>query len=194
MPASDAWIGVRGEGMKLSRRTMLGLGLGGAAMLACGGLALRGSRLRKPGRTLQTLDETEFSVLAAIADRVNPGGDGFPAASELGVAEAIDAVLATAHPGIAMEIKQALLLVENALAAFLFDGRYDTFTASPPELQDQIWADWAASGLETRRAVYKALTALCTATYWANEGLWEAVGYPGPPDVSAITTAIGAER
>jgi len=173
---------------------MLGLGLGGAALLACGGLALRGSRLRAPRTTLQVFSETEYSVLAAIADRVNPGGDGFPPARDLDVAEKIDALLATAHPGIGGEIKQALLLVENALAAFVFDQRYETFTASPPELQDRIWADWAASSIETRRSVYKALTALCTATYWSDASLWDKVGYPGPPDVSGLTSAIGADR
>ncbi|HJN74175.1 MAG TPA: hypothetical protein QGF58_09610 [Myxococcota bacterium] len=180
--------------MSLSRRSLLGLGLGGAALLACGGLALRGSRLRTPAHALKVLSETEYSVLAAIADRVAPSGEGFPPAHELEVAEHIDALLASAHPGIAMEIKQALLLVENALAALLFDGRYDTFTASPPEVQDQIWADWSDSSLETRRTVYKALTGLCTGTYWANESLWEGIGYPGPPDLSALTTAIGADR
>lgn len=180
--------------MNLSRRSLLGLGIAGSILLACGGLALRGTRLRKPEEPLRFLGETEFSVLAALADRVNPGGDGFPAAHELRVAEKIDAVLADAHPGIGMEIQQALLLLENALAALVFDGRYDTFTASPPELQDQIWADWAASSIETRRTVYKALNALCTATYWSDPVLWEGVGYPGPPDVSALTTAIGANR
>lgn len=182
--------------MEITRRHALGVGLLGGLALALGGvgLALKASKLRAPSRALLALTPTQFSTLAAICDRVNPGGQGFPSATELGVAEDIDLLLSTLHPGLAGEIQQALDLVENALANMVLEGSWETFTASPPEQQDLTWASWAASDLETRRTVYKALTGLATATYWANPRIWEQVGYGGPPDVSALPGAIGADR
>jgi hypothetical protein len=182
--------------MQITRRHALGVGLAGGALLALGGLglALKASRLREPKRPLLMLTPTQFSVIAAICERVNPGGDGFPPASELLVAEDIDVLLSTVHPGLAAELQQAMDLVENALANMVLEGNWETFTASPPEAQDAIWASWAASDLETRRTVYKALTGLATATYWANPKIWDAVGYAGPPDTSGLPPAIGAQR
>ncbi|MCP4806225.1 MAG: gluconate 2-dehydrogenase subunit 3 family protein [Proteobacteria bacterium] len=179
--------------MDLKRRTLLGLGLGGTVLLTLGVVGSTCGIAKTPSTPLKVLSDKQFSTLAAIAERVNPGGDGFPPASELGVAEAIDAVLATLHPGIASEIGQALMLVENAVAGLLFGGRLKAFTEHPPDVQEIVWAEWAESSLATRRTVYKALTGLCTATYWSNQELWESVGYPGPPDVSSLPTSIGEE-
>ena len=179
--------------MDLKRRTLLGLGIGGTALLALGVVGSRCGIAKTPARPLKALSPKQFSTLAAIAERVNPGGDGFPAASELEVAEKIDDVLSQVHPGIASEVGQALTLVENAVAGLIFGGRLKAFTEHPPDVQDLVWSEWAESGLETRRTVYKALTALCTATYWSDEALWELVGYPGPPDVSSLPTSAGEE-
>lgn len=177
--------------MDPTRRTILGLGLGGTALLTLGVVGSTRGIAKTPGRPLQVLSAKQFSTLAAIADRVTPGGDGFPPASELQVAEAIDDLLTTVHPGIAAEIGQALTLVENAVAGLIFGGRFKAFTEHPPDVQDVVWAEWGESSLETRRTVYKALTGLCTATYWSNEALWPLVGYPGPPDVSSLPTSRG---
>ncbi len=182
--------------MQITRRHALGLGLAGGALLALGGLglALKASRLRPPSRPLLVMTPAQFSVMAAISERVNPGGDGFPAASELSVAEDIDVLLSTLPPGLAAELQQAMDLVENALANMVLEGDWETFTGSPPERQDRVWASWASSDLETRRTVYKALTGLATATYWASPRIWEAVGYGGPPDTRGLPPAIGAQR
>ena len=126
--------------MQITRRHALGVGLLGGLALALGGvgLALKASKLREPRAPLLVMSPTQFSLMAAICERVNPGGGGFPAASELGVAEDIDLLLSTLHPGLAAELQQAMDLVENALANMVLEGEWETFTASPPELQDRI--------------------------------------------------------
>ena len=151
-------------------------------MLAAGGLGLglRSSLLRTPQSPLQALTERQYSVLAAIADRIHPGGDGWPNATDLQVAEKLDKLLASANPGIAKEFGMALLLVENALAGFLFGQGVTPFTRCPPEVQDEILASWQTSAISLRRTVFKGINGLCTATYWAAPELRERMGYPGP--------------
>lgn len=177
--------------MALDRRRFLALGVGGAAVLAVGGvgLSLQGTVPRAASGPLAALTPAQFSVLAAIADRLCPGGDGFPTAGELRVAEGVDALLATMHPAAAAELGQALLLVENALTGVVFDGRFVPFTAASPEAQDAALDGWRTSRIGLRRKVYKALRGLVISTYYANPAIAPLVGYPGPPDVSALIAA-----
>jgi hypothetical protein len=157
-------------------------GLGGALLLGAGGLSLglRGTSLRKPTHPLSVLDQKEYSILAALADRIGPANPPYPLASDLNVAERIDTLLKRLHPADVDELKQAISLLENAFFAFLFDGRIQTFTQSPPEVQDDILRQWRSSKLAVRRTVYKALHKLCTATYWSTPEAYEHSGYPSP--------------
>jgi hypothetical protein len=172
--------------MALSRRSFLGLGLVGAGLLALGGVGLRPTVLRAATKPLRALDERTFSVLAAFAERVAPGGGAFPAASGVQVAEKVDALLATCAPGMVAEIKQALLLFDNALAGLLLDQRPSTFTACDPATQDAILESWKSSRLDLRRRVYKALRGLCAGAYYGSPEVYAAIGYPGPPDYRAL--------
>lgn len=177
--------------MALTRRTLLTAGGAGAALLAVGGvgLGLRPSVLRPAPSGLSVLDPTAYSVLAAVADRVAPGDDVLPPASELGVAAAVDALLATMDPLAAQELVQALHLLENALAGFLLDGRTTTFTAASPAEQDRVLEAWRTSGIAVRRKAFKALRGLCASAYFANPATYAACGYPGPPDYRGLRAA-----
>ncbi|MCB9681636.1 MAG: gluconate 2-dehydrogenase subunit 3 family protein [Alphaproteobacteria bacterium] len=177
--------------MALTRRGLLGVGLGGAALLAVGGIgvALRPTVLREPAMPLQALSPRAFSVLAAVADRVCPGGDGAPTAAAVHVAEKVDALMATLPSAVAAELEQALMLLENALAGLVLDGRPRTFTASTPAQQDVILATWRDSSLQLRRQVYRAVRGLTAAAYHGSPETYASVGYPGPPDFSAFLAA-----
>lgn len=170
--------------MALSRRTILRYGLGGALLLSAGGvgLSLQPTRLRQPAGPLQVLDERTFSVLAAVADRITPGGGGLPPARELQVAEKVDALLARLHPADAGEMRQALLLLENALAGLVLDGRARPFTRLEPEEQDEVLRSWQHSRLHLRRTAWAAIHGLCAAAYYASPAIHPLLGYPGPPD------------
>lgn len=168
--------------MKLTRRSALGLGLGGLAALTLGGIGVSLSRTapRAPRAPLQALNAQQFAVLAAVADRIVPGDDKFPSAWALRVPEKIDANLAQAEPGLAVELGMGLLLLENAVAAFALDGELSTFTRLDAAGQDATLRRWQESPLQLRRTIYKALNGLCTATYWSSPEIWPLVGYPGP--------------
>ena len=169
--------------MWITRRTLLRYGLVGSVLLAGGALlSTRPTLLRAPGGRLLALDERSFSVLAAVADRVAPGGGAFPSATRIRVAEKVDALLATGDPAQAAEVRQVLLLLDNALVGLLLEGRPRTFTSLDPEAQDRVLIAWRDSRLALRRTAYKALVGLCSAAYYASEEVWPAIGYPGPPD------------
>lgn len=172
--------------MALTRRSFLGLGLVGAGLLALGGIGLRPTVLRAASQPLLALDARTFSVLAAFAERVAPGGGAFPAASGVKVAEKVDLLLSTCAPEMVGEIKQALLLFDNALAGLVLDQRPSTFTSCDPATQDAILESWRTSRLDLRRRVYKALRGLCAGAYYGSPEVYSAIGYPGPPDFRAL--------
>lgn len=171
--------------MAITRRTLLKIGAATATgVVAAGGfLLLRPTILRTPRTALRVLSEKEFSVLAAVADRICPANPPFPSAWSMQVPEKIDALLATGHPATASEVKQALQLLESAAAGMVMGGRTTTFTGSSAAEQDAILAEWRSSSLQVRRIAYKALNGLVSATYWAtpDRDFMGLVGYPGPP-------------
>jgi hypothetical protein len=166
----------------MQRRTFLKIGLGAVGAAAAGGavLAFRPTVLRTPRVALQVLSEKEFSVLAAIADRISPARPPLPSAWEVRVPEKIDALLATSDPAMVAEIQQVLGLIESAAAGMLLDGRTSTFTGSAPAEQDRVLAAWRSSDLQVRRIAFRALNGLCGASYWSDPAVYRHIGYPGP--------------
>jgi hypothetical protein len=171
--------------MAPTRRQILTGGLLGAAALAVGGiggaaaLGLRPGILRAPPRPPQVLDPAEYSVMAAVADRM-VRGEGLDAEA-LEVALRVDDILATLHPAAVAEIRQVLVLLENALAGFLLEGRTVPFTAAPPAVQDRVLAGWAEARIPVFRTAYRGLHGLCMAAAWSRQDLYALVDYPGPP-------------
>jgi hypothetical protein len=174
--------------MAITRRTILKYGLGGATLLAAGGigLGLQPTVLRAPSKPLKALDETEYSILAAVADRVCPHQDGQPTATDLDIAGQVDHLLSTLDPGTSTELRSVLRLLENAVPGILFDGRISTFTASSAETQDATLRSWQHSRILLRRSAYKAIRNLCAASYYSDPRTYPFAGYPGPPQLSTI--------
>jgi len=174
--------------MKTSRRHLLKVGLGGAGLLAVGGLGLsmQSSVLREPGRALLVLDTLEYSVLSAVAERICPAGDGFPSAASLDVAAGIDAFVSLLDPAAGAELKSLLRLLENGVAGLLLDGRPRPFTACSPEVQDATLHAWQHSRIGLRRSGMKVLRGFCSSTYYSDPRVYSHVGYPGPPDFSSF--------
>ena len=171
--------------MKWSRRRLIKTGLGGSLLLSIGGIGLsaQSTRIREPTTPLQALDPVGYSIMAAVADRIVPNGAQYPSASDVGVAEKIDALLATMHPGVGEELQEALKLIENATVGLLLDGRTTPFTASTPEVQDETLHSWQHSRIPVRKTAYRALQKLCTSVYWSDPQTFALCGYPGPPNL-----------
>ena len=168
----------------MKRRRFLQIGFGGAVLLSLGGvgLALQETMMRVPARPLQVFGPRAFSVLAAIADRIAPGGRGLPSASELQVAETIDSLFVSLHPADAADLEKVLLVIENGLVGAILDGQPRPFTARSPEDQDATLEGLRSSALPLRRTMWKAVSGLITGTYWATDRTWAHAHYGGPPD------------
>src|SRR5262249_43991203 len=133
--------GIRAS-MPEGRRGLLRKTLAGAVLLVAAGavpVALRRTRLRTPRKPLSFFSEAEYSIWAAVADRVlardaSPAteeGDGAlqaalrgerrpaaPSPSEIDVAGKADAFLALLSEADARDLKRLLALFDNALFNF----------------------------------------------------------------------------
>mgnify|MGYP002636348239 CR=1 FL=1 len=165
-----------------NRRTILKAGLLGSALLAAGGigLALRKGEPREPAGALLCLDARAFSTLAAAAEVLVPGGDGFPAPGEVQVAEKIDIFLSDCHPGVQQEVQQLLALLENAFAGLLLDGRMECFSACDRPTRERVLASWQTARNPLLRSAFKALHGFCSGTYWSSPQVSALAGYSGP--------------
>ncbi len=166
-----------------NRRTVLKYGVGGAVFLAAGGIgvSLQSTRMRPIPNGLKVLSAREFSILSAVADRVCPSHQGSPSASDVGVPQAVDGLVAGLHPADIAEFKQALAIVENALVNAVFMGQPRPFTQLSADDQDQVLTDWKTSRLAVRRKAYKSLNGLCSGAYFGTTAGETLSGYPGPP-------------
>lgn len=167
--------------MALSRRTLL---LSGSALLVvgAGGLALWPGQTLTPRGQLRALDARTWSVLATVAQAMCPGGDGLPSADELDIATALDLTISTLHDADQAELKQGLLLLDNALPGLLLDGRPTPFSRADVKARAATLLAWRTSRIGLRRQVYKALRGLVMAAYWGHPRVFAGSGYPGPPD------------
>jgi hypothetical protein len=166
-----------------TRRQFLASGAIATALVGVSGLTLglRATVVEEPVHPLQVLSRVEYSVLMAVAVRLCPGAAGLPGARELQVGHKVDALLAKLHPATGAEVKDLLMLFENALVGLFLDGRVTTFTGASLRTQDRVLDNWRTSRLLVRRQGFQALAGLINASYWSDPAVYAFVGYPGPP-------------
>jgi hypothetical protein len=97
------------------------------------------------------------------------------------VAGKADAFLAPVDAASAKELKQLLLLFDNALFSVATGGPPRPFTRMSPQEQDAHIDRWATSRMAVRRTGFQALKRLTAAMYYAEPSTYASVGYPGPP-------------
>lgn len=189
-----------------TRRGLLKKTLGGAALLAAAGavpVALRKTKLREVPGTLQFFSAAEYSIWAAVAERVlaqeataatrEPSGDAAeallqaehrpaaPSPAQIDVAGKADAFLAPLPHSDAKDLKQLLALFDNALFSFVTGGPPRPFTQLDAAGQDAHLKAWQTSRLAIRRTGFQAMKRLCCAIYFAAPASFASMGYPGPP-------------
>jgi hypothetical protein len=155
-------------------------------LLAGGGVFLAAWPTRRtfqPKRELKVFSAREFAVIAAIADRTV----GAPNKDPVEIAHAVDIGVSCNPPDMQKELKQLVILFENALTGLLLDGHLGAFTGLPPEHQDRVLEHWRDSSVAVRRTGYAALRKLTQAGHYSNPASWSQVGYNGPPQISQPT-------
>src|SRR5712671_2692402 len=193
-----------------TRRGFLKKTVAGAALLAAAGavpVALRKTRLRTAPHPLRFFTAAEYSVFAAVADRVLARGTAdvpaelagvlrarpaAPAPEAVDVAGKADAFLAPLDAQSAKDLKQLLALFDNALFSLATGGPPRPFTRMSPAEQDAHLERWATSRMAVRRTGFQALKRLSAAVYYGAPATYASVGYPGPPD--ELVRTVNASR
>ena len=166
------------------RRGFLKKGLFGGLLLALGGggwlFTRKGVEVPVPGE-VKNLSPAEYAVMWALVQRFVPSRPGFPTGEAVQAGVGCDRVIGLMEEVTRGEIKQLLMLFENALPNFLFGGRTVPFTQLSANEQDVVLEEWRDSALTLRRTGYQALRGIVMAAYYAQKAVWPAVGYAGPP-------------
>src|SRR5215213_1663714 len=127
-------------------------------------------------------------ALDAICDTFAPGGDGLPSATELGVPEALLA-LVERNPRAAerRQVTQLLGLWDARLLCAIAGGGWGRFTTLSQAGRERVLLSWADSRVPQRRAAFQALRRGALLLYYMLPGLegarspvWDAIGYAGP--------------
>lgn len=170
-------------GRRDTRRGFLKKGLFGGLALALfgsGWLALRRSAQVRLPEGLQVLDAQSYALMQALLQRLVPRRQGFPDPEELGTVRAIDRILTQLDDSARHELKQLMVLFENALPGFLFGGRTQPYTQLSVDDQERVLTEWRDSRIMLKRSGYNALRTLVMSAYYGNPAVWPALGYPGP--------------
>lgn len=180
-----------------SRRALLKGGLASLALLGLSGtgIALRGTRLRPlPADGLMVFSPAEYSILAAVAERVcPPPDDKTPSATQIDVARIADRFLVAAEDDVVDGVKSALHILENALTGALFFERVTPFTALSPADQDRTLLAFQRSRVKVRQSIFRALVGMCASLYSGDPRTFPSVGYPGPPNPQAMRQTYAAQ-
>lgn len=157
-------------------RAAFGLGAGAIATT----LPLAGCRrpdYPQPPYAAQLFTPKELAVLEAASRRLLPAGEGRLGGGEVGVAQAADALLASANPRLQADLKQLLNTFEDQTWLAL---RFQAFTAMSPEAQDAYLRAWIDSPLGVMRQGAVALNKLSGMLFYMEPRSWKQIGYPGP--------------
>jgi hypothetical protein len=164
----------------MQRRSLLRLGLGGAALLTLvgGGLALM-----QPGLRHGRLTPAGRAFFAAVARAVLDGALPVQPLEQRAVLDAhldrLDGTLAGLAPHARSEVSQLVALLNAAPGRIALSGlRHDWAVARVHDVQVALQA-MRVSTLMVRQQAYHALRDLTNAAYFADPGTWRLLGYPG---------------
>jgi hypothetical protein len=196
-----------------SRRGLLKKTIGGAVLLGAAAavpVALRKTKLRERVPQLKFFSPAEYSIWAAVAERVlatdvtpataeearlvgSAERPAAPSPAQIDVAGKADAFLSPLPAGDAKDLKQLLALFDNALFSFATFGPATPFTQMNAAQQDAHLRAWQTSRLAIRRTGFQAMKRLCAAIYFGSPETFASVGYPGPP-YELVKTVLEAKR
>jgi hypothetical protein len=164
--------------MQLTRRMAL-FGLGGTAVLACGG-GLSWFRLGyslPPGDVPIGLTTKQLCVVRAIVEALLPADGDLPDGISLGVHQRIDEEVWAAATGTGEDLRSAISLIEHLPPMYGFPGRFTRLSLEDRFAYYQQLL-LARPGPVVQSAV--AIKQLCSMFYWSHPKTWPSIGYDGP--------------
>lgn len=164
--------------MELSRRVAL-FGLGGAALLTCGGglsWVSLGYGLPQGARPIG-LTLKQLCIVVAIVEALLPADGDLPSGTSLGVHQRIDEEVWSASAGLADDLRSAIGIIEHLPPLYGFYGR---FTRLSVEDRLACFDMLLRAGPTPIVQSAVALKQLCSFFYWSHETTWQAISYDGP--------------
>ena len=166
----------------LQRRTLLGLGLAGSALVAlsAGGIAWMHEPAWRDGRLLPAGERVLAAVARAVLDGHLPDEPRAQAQAIEQHLQRMNALLHHLPPHTQAEVAELLALLalpptRLALASLATPWE----AASVAQVQDAL-RGLRASSLQLRRQIYTALRDLTRGAYFADASTWTQMRYPGP--------------
>ncbi len=169
----------------MQRRTLLGLGIAGAAALALagGGAALWHAPALRDGTLLPAGRTVLQAVARAVLDGSLPGQEGASRSALDAHLQRMQATLAALPPATQREMDDLLSLLAIAPGRLALGGLGKPWAeASVAELQEAL-RSMLESSFALRRQAYHALRDLTHAAYFADRSTWPLLGYPGPLNI-----------
>jgi hypothetical protein len=169
----------------MQRRTLLQLGLGGAAVLALagGGLALLQPGVRD-GRLTPAARNLFAAVGRAVLDGRLPAETAARDATMAAHLDRLDATVAGFPPALRSELSDLVALLSAVPGRLALAGLRTAWSeASVAEVQSAL-QQMRMSSLALRQQAYHALRDLTLAAYYADAATWPQLGYPGPNPVA----------
>ena len=166
------------------RRRFLKFGVAGALLLAAAGAARTQPSYRAAGAgdTFQVLREADREVLAAIAPAILAGtpATGPNLAAAIG---SVDRAVAGLPPHLQEEVRQLLALLASWPGRRWVAGVGAPWREASVAEVSAFLERWRFSRWALLQQGYHALHDLVLAAWYARPDSWEAIGYPGPPEV-----------
>lgn len=170
-----------------TRRQFIKVGIAGAAVLAATRWFEGSQTATATG--FRVLDAGTAAVMSAFVPVVLAGS--IPEESQARaraireVVEAFDRAVAGLSPAVQQEIDQLFSVLRFAPVRIVLTGLWEPVESSSPEEIAAFLTRWRHSRFGIQRAGYQALTQLVQASWYDNPASWAAIGYPGPPALSA---------
>lgn len=165
--------------MSVTRRRLLSFGLGGAAMLAAGGVWswFRGGYSVPPGDVPVALTVKELAIVRAIVEALHPADGDLPSGLSIGVHLRIDEEVWSANDHARADLKAAIGVLEHVPLLFGWGGR---LTHLPPADRVAFLVEVMATGPGPIGRAATAIKQLCSLFYYSHPATWAAIGYDGP--------------
>jgi hypothetical protein len=171
----------------MQRRTLLGLGVAGAAALALagGGAALLLSTPSwRDGQLLPAGQRVLRAVARAVLDGSLPGDAALQSAALDAHLTRMDATLGAMSPATQGEVADLLTVLAAAPGRLALTGLSQPWDDAPVAAVQRALQTMRLSTLGLRRQAYQALRDLTHAAYFADPSTWVLLGYPGPVKVA----------
>lgn len=173
--------------LRISRRTLLKVGLaGGAALLLARWLYTTTSAPPQSVRTGNALATDARAIVAAIApvmlEGALPAGADAARAREEALAS-IEQAIAGLPPAVRKELDQLFSLLAFAPTRCLVAGVWSPWPEASRESIAAFLASWRASRFALLRSAYGALHQIIYGAWYGSPRAWLAIGYAGPPSL-----------